>query len=130
MVYIHSLTLVDFLCLASFLFPFYADELTTMAVRIKDGESLNPAPSPAPLPVADQRKASAPLAGVDPLWSDPTTGGPEHSVLSKLRVANGSSPLGDLFHRLYHGRSFPAVVPESKPGDRALGQHSGYYQSG
>ena len=60
---------------------------------------------------ADQQKASAPLAGVDPLWSDPTTGGPEHSVLSKLRVANGSSPLGDLFHRLYRGRLFPAGVP-------------------
>jgi len=26
--------------LAAFLFPFYADELTTMAVRIKDGENL------------------------------------------------------------------------------------------
>jgi Fuc2NAc and GlcNAc transferase len=33
-------TLLDFICLASFLFPFYADELTTMAVRIKDRENL------------------------------------------------------------------------------------------
>ena len=38
--YIHSRTLVDFLCMASFLFPFYADELTTMVVRLKDGENL------------------------------------------------------------------------------------------
>ena len=31
---------LDFVCLASFLFPFYADELTTMVVRIKDREDL------------------------------------------------------------------------------------------
>jgi len=31
---------LDFVCLAGFLFPFYADEFTTMAVRIKDGENL------------------------------------------------------------------------------------------
>jgi len=35
-----SKSLLDFICLASFLFPFYADELTTMVVRIKDGENL------------------------------------------------------------------------------------------
>ena len=35
-----SESLLDFICLAAFLFPFYADELTTMAVRIKDGENL------------------------------------------------------------------------------------------
>jgi Fuc2NAc and GlcNAc transferase len=35
-----SKSLLDFICLAAFLFPFYADELTTMAVRIKDGENL------------------------------------------------------------------------------------------
>ena len=32
--------LLDFVCLTSFLFPFYADEFTTMAVRIRDGENL------------------------------------------------------------------------------------------
>ena len=32
--------LLDFICLAAFLFPFYADELTTMVVRIRDGENL------------------------------------------------------------------------------------------
>ena len=32
---------MDFVCLVAFLFPFYADELTTMAVRIKDGEKLS-----------------------------------------------------------------------------------------
>ena len=31
---------LDFICLAAFLFPFYADELTTMAVRIRDGDNL------------------------------------------------------------------------------------------
>jgi len=31
---------LDFVCLTSFLFPFYADELTTMVVRIRDGENL------------------------------------------------------------------------------------------
>ena len=31
---------MDFVCLAAFLFPFYADELITMVVRLKDGESL------------------------------------------------------------------------------------------
>jgi Fuc2NAc and GlcNAc transferase len=30
----------EFICLASFLFPFYADEICTMAVRIREGESL------------------------------------------------------------------------------------------
>ena len=35
-----SKSLLDFFCLTSFLFPFYADELTTMAVRIKDGENV------------------------------------------------------------------------------------------
>jgi Fuc2NAc and GlcNAc transferase len=40
MVVMFSKSLLDFFCLASFLFPFYADELTTMFVRIKDGENL------------------------------------------------------------------------------------------
>ena len=31
---------LDFVCLTSFLFPFYADELITMAIRIRDGENL------------------------------------------------------------------------------------------
>jgi len=31
---------LDFICLAAFLFPFYADELTTMYVRLRDGENL------------------------------------------------------------------------------------------
>jgi len=33
-------SLTDFICLAAFLFPFYGDELTTMAIRLKDGERL------------------------------------------------------------------------------------------
>ncbi|RJR40171.1 MAG: glycosyltransferase family 4 protein [Desulfobacteraceae bacterium] len=40
MVILLSKSLLDFLCLVSFLFPFYADELNTMAVRLKGGESL------------------------------------------------------------------------------------------
>ncbi len=40
LVFLTSGTLPDFLCLASFLFPFYADELTTMLVRVKDGQDL------------------------------------------------------------------------------------------
>ncbi|MCP4161901.1 MAG: UDP-N-acetylmuramyl pentapeptide phosphotransferase [Deltaproteobacteria bacterium] len=40
-VIILSNSMVDFLCLISFLFPFYADELLTMLIRIKDGESLS-----------------------------------------------------------------------------------------
>lgn len=35
-----SKSFLDFVCLAGFLFPFYADEFVTMAVRIKDGENL------------------------------------------------------------------------------------------
>ena len=35
-----SKSLLDFICLTIFLFPFYADELTTMAVRLKHGEKL------------------------------------------------------------------------------------------
>lgn len=33
-----SHNILDFICLSAFLFPFYADELTTMVVRIRDGE--------------------------------------------------------------------------------------------
>ena len=39
-VVVFSKNLLDFICLAGFLFPFYADELITMAVRIKNGDSL------------------------------------------------------------------------------------------
>jgi len=35
-----SQDLLDFICLASLLFPFYADELNTMTVRIRNGENL------------------------------------------------------------------------------------------
>jgi len=34
---------LDFICLSSFLFLFYADEFTTMMVRLKDGENLTKA---------------------------------------------------------------------------------------
>jgi len=43
LVYLASRTLLDFLCLASFLFPFYADELTTMFIRLRAGEKLTQA---------------------------------------------------------------------------------------
>ena len=36
-----SENILDFICLSSFLFMFYADELTTMLVRIKHGERLS-----------------------------------------------------------------------------------------
>jgi len=36
-----SKSFLDFVCLAGFLFPFYADELTTMIIRIRDGEKLS-----------------------------------------------------------------------------------------
>ena len=36
-----SRTFLDFITYAAFLFPFYADELTTMMIRIKDGERLS-----------------------------------------------------------------------------------------
>jgi UDP-N-acetylmuramyl pentapeptide phosphotransferase/UDP-N-acetylglucosamine-1-phosphate transferase len=35
-----SKSFLDFVCLTGFLFPFYADEFVTMAVRIRDGENL------------------------------------------------------------------------------------------
>lgn len=35
-----SKSFFDFVCIAGFLFPFYADEFITMAIRIKDGENL------------------------------------------------------------------------------------------
>lgn len=40
LVYLASHTLLNFLCMTSFLFPFYADELTTMIVRLRAGENL------------------------------------------------------------------------------------------
>jgi Fuc2NAc and GlcNAc transferase len=36
-----SKNFLDFVCLAGFLFPFYADEFTTMIIRIRDGEKLS-----------------------------------------------------------------------------------------
>lgn len=38
-----SSSFMDFICMVAFLFPFYADELTTMAVRIRDGDKLTEA---------------------------------------------------------------------------------------
>jgi len=40
MVVMLSKNFLDFICFSSFLFPFYADELTTMAVRLRDGQNL------------------------------------------------------------------------------------------
>lgn len=40
-VVVFSKNLLDFICLAGFLFPFYADELTTMIVRVKNGTPLS-----------------------------------------------------------------------------------------
>jgi Fuc2NAc and GlcNAc transferase len=40
MVILLSSNLLDFLCLTSFLLPFYADELITIIIRIKDNENL------------------------------------------------------------------------------------------
>ncbi len=39
-VILFSKSFKDFICLSSFLFPFYADELITMALRLKNRESL------------------------------------------------------------------------------------------
>lgn len=39
-VMVFSASLLDFICLASFLFPFYADELTTMFIRLSRRENL------------------------------------------------------------------------------------------
>lgn len=36
-------SVLDFICMASFLFPFYVDELTTMAVRVSEGDRLTQA---------------------------------------------------------------------------------------
>jgi len=36
-----SKNFLDFICLCGFLLPFYADELTTMIIRIRDGERLS-----------------------------------------------------------------------------------------
>ena len=43
LVYLSSETFLDFVCMTAFLFPFYADELTTMVVRWRDGEKLSQA---------------------------------------------------------------------------------------
>ena len=40
MVVLLSKSFLDFVCLAGFLFPFYADELTTLIVRIRGGDRL------------------------------------------------------------------------------------------
>jgi Fuc2NAc and GlcNAc transferase len=43
LVYLASKSPLDFICMVSFLFPFYADELTTMMVRLREGEKLTQA---------------------------------------------------------------------------------------
>lgn len=43
LVFVFSANSLDFLCYASLLFPFYIDELTTMAIRVKNGENLSQA---------------------------------------------------------------------------------------
>lgn len=43
LVYLNSGSILDFLCYASLLFPYYIDELSTMAVRIRNGEKLSQA---------------------------------------------------------------------------------------
>lgn len=40
MIAVLSKNILDFICLSAFLFPFYADELTTMFLRLKDRENL------------------------------------------------------------------------------------------
>ena len=40
LIWLTAKSLLDFVCMASFLFPFYVDELTTVMVRLKDGENL------------------------------------------------------------------------------------------
>jgi len=40
LVVVLSKSFLEFICLAAFLFPFYADELITMTVRIRNGENL------------------------------------------------------------------------------------------
>jgi len=39
-VFLAARNFLEFFCLASFLFPFYADELTTMFVRLRNGDNL------------------------------------------------------------------------------------------
>jgi Fuc2NAc and GlcNAc transferase len=40
LIFLASKTCLDYLCMASFLLPFYADALTTMLIRLRDGENL------------------------------------------------------------------------------------------
>jgi len=40
LIWLSAESVLDFICMASFLFPFYVDELTTMVVLLKNGENL------------------------------------------------------------------------------------------
>lgn len=40
LIWLTAKSVLDFVCMASFLFPFYVDELTTVIFRLKDGENL------------------------------------------------------------------------------------------
>ena len=40
LIWLAAKSVLDFVCMASFLFPFYVDELTTVIIRLKDGENL------------------------------------------------------------------------------------------
>jgi Fuc2NAc and GlcNAc transferase len=40
LIWLAAESVLDFVCMASFLFPFYVDELTTVIVRLKNGENL------------------------------------------------------------------------------------------
>jgi Fuc2NAc and GlcNAc transferase len=40
LIWLAAESLLDFVCMSAFLFPFYVDELSTVMVRLKDGESM------------------------------------------------------------------------------------------
>ena len=40
LIWLAAESVLDFVCMASFLFPFYVGELTTVIIRMKDGENL------------------------------------------------------------------------------------------
>ena len=40
LIWLTAESVLDFVCMAAFLFPFYVDELSTVLVRLKDGENL------------------------------------------------------------------------------------------
>jgi len=68
LIWLAAESLLDFVCMVLFLFPFYVDELTTVLVRLKDMESLTKPHRRHYYQLLANEKGDCALEGVDGVW--------------------------------------------------------------